>query len=94
MLVDNEFLHRVELDIRYKVFDYLKHRKEYKLSPSIHVNTRTGRVVMGERPDWKCCGSELAMLLCMPYEGRQVVDTKYIHKWVWKELFAHCKIWR
>ena len=29
MLVDNEFLHRVELDIIHKVIQYLKHQKEY-----------------------------------------------------------------
>lgn len=93
MLVDNEFLHNVELDIRYKVFHYLKHEKEYELSPSIYVNTRSGRVVMGERPDWKCFGRELAMLLCTTYDNRKVADTKRIHNWVWKELFAHCQIW-
>jgi hypothetical protein len=94
MLVDNEFLHRVELDIIHKVIQYLKHQKEYVLSPSIYVNTRTGRVVMGDRPDWKCFGSELALVLSTQYEGHQVADTKYIHKWVWRDLFAHCVIWK
>ena len=93
MLVDNEFLHNVELDIRYKVFHYLKHEKEYELSPSIYVNTRSGRVVMGDHPGWKCFGQKLAFLLCTQYDGRTVVDTKYIHNWVWKDLFAHCQIW-
>ena len=93
MLVDNEFLHNVELDIRYKVFHYLKHEKEYELSPCIYVNTRSGRVVMGDHPDWKCYGRELAMLLCTTYMNHRVADTKRIHQWVWKELFAHCQIW-
>ena len=93
MLVDNEFLHRVESSIFDKVVKYIKHRDEYPVSPSIYVNTRSGRVAMGENPGWKCFGRELAFLLCTQYDGRTVVDTKYIHNWVWKDLFAHCEIW-
>ena len=76
MLVDNEFLHRVEQDIFHKVVQFIKHQKEYELSPSIYVNTRSGRVAMGENPGWKCFGQKLAFLLCTQYDGRTVVDTK------------------
>ena len=93
MLVDNEFLHKVERHIFEKVVCYIKHREEYPLSPCIYVNTRSGRVALGENPGWKCFGQHLALLLCTQYDGRTVVDTNYIHKWVWQELFAHCEIW-
>lgn len=93
MLVDNEFLHRVERAIFDKVVRYIKNQNEYPVSPSIYVNTRSGKVAMGERPEWKCYGKQLAFLLCTTYDGHTVVDTKYIHKWVWKELFAYCEIW-
>lgn len=93
MLVDNEYLQRVERSIFDKVVHYIKHQEEYSFPPCIYVNTRSGRVVMGERPHWKCCGFHLAPVLCTVYDGHQVVDTKYINKWVWKELFAHCEIW-
>ena len=93
MEVTNEFLHNVENSILDKVFYYLKHQKEYVMSPVIYVNTRTGRVVMGEQPDWKCYDWELAIMLCVPYKDRLLADNKAIRKWVRKGLFAGCSVW-
>ena len=93
MLIDNEYLHNVERSIFDKVVYYIKHQKEFTVPPCIYVNTRSGRVVMGERPDWKCCGWHLASVLCTTYDGHRVVDTKYIGKWAKKELFKNATIW-
>lgn len=93
MLIDNEYLHNVERSIFDKVVYYIKHQKEFMFPPCIYVNTRSGRVVMGERPDWKCYGWHLASVLCTTYCGHQVVDTQYIGKWVKKELFKNATIW-
>ena len=93
MEVTNEFLHNVERNILDKVFSYLKHQKEYVMSPVIYVNTRSGRVVMGDRPDWKCYDWVLAIMLCVPYQDRFLADNKAIRKWVRNNLFANATVW-
>ena len=93
MLIDNEFLHKVERKVLDQVLCYLKHQKEYVMSPVIYVNTRSGRVVMGDRPDWKCYDWELAIMLCVPYQDRFLADNKAIRKWVRNNLFANATVW-